>query len=90
MTMNLSDYNLDADLTQPADDAAAVTPSDVATLPIKPARALHIGGAGNVKVVTARGSTVTFVGLTAGQLLPVRVTQVFATDTTATSIVALY
>jgi len=84
----MPDYNLNANQTAPAQEAIAVTPHD--TNNIDPARGLYIGGAGNVKVVTARGTTTTFVGVAAGSILPVGVTRVFSTDTTATNIVALY
>ena len=53
-------------------------------------RALFVGGAGNVNLVTAGGETVTFTGVTAGSVLPVRVARVKSTSTTATSIVALW
>lgn len=68
--------------------AAAVTPDDVATLDA-PA-VIYIGGAGNVAVVTTYGSEVTFVGLSAGDILPVIVKRVNDTDTTATNIVAIW
>lgn len=70
-------------------DAAAVTKNDSTDLTVT-ARALYIGGAGDVAVITAGGSTVTFVGLAAGSVLPVRVKRVKSTGTTATSIVALW
>ena len=77
-------------LTSPAAHAAAVTPSDVADL-ATPARSLFIGGAGAVKVTTVGGETLTFSGLAAGSILPVRVKRVFATGgTDATLIVALW
>ena len=72
--------------TEPGYDAVAVTPSDTGAIS---ARSLYIGGAGHIKIVTAAGRTVTFVGLVAGQILPVRATRVFSTDTTATNIVAI-
>ena len=75
--------------TEPARDAAAVTPSD--STQISPvARALYVGGAGNIKLVTEEGTTVTFQGIVAGSVLPVKTTKVFSTDTTATYIVALF
>lgn len=76
-------------ITSPAVSAAAVTPSDVTVL--DPAtKALYIGGAGDLSVILLDDEAdVTFVGLAAGQLLPVRATKVMAA-TTATSIVALY
>ena len=76
-------------LDSPADDAAAVTPSntvDLATV----ARSLYVGGAGNVSLVTARGTTVTFTAVPAGSILPVRCRRVRVTGTTATAIVALW
>ena len=77
-----------ADATVSAYDAAAVTPADDGAL--RPTRALYVGGAGNLKVDMALGSTVTFVGALAGTVLPLQVTRVYSTDTTATDIVALY
>lgn len=72
----------------PAYDAVEVTPSDTANLGA--VRSLYIGGEGSVKVMTALGSTVTFSGVADGTILPVAVQMVFAEDTTATAIVALY
>lgn len=77
-----------ADATVSAYDAAAVTPND--STDIRPTRGLYIGGAGNIKVDMALGSTVTFVGLLAGSFIPIQVKRVYSTDTTATDIVALY
>ncbi len=76
-------------LTSPADNAAAVTPSDSTDLAYT-SRALYIGGSGNVVVTMAGGGDVTFSAVTAGAILPIRVTRVKATNTTATSIINLY
>lgn len=78
------------DDTAPAVDAKTVTPNDGAALPDGSATALYFGGAGNVKIKTAMDTDITFIGLTAGAILPVRVKQVFSTGTTATNIIALY
>lgn len=67
----------------------AVTASDTTEL-TKVARALYVGGAGNMAVVTAEGDTITILGVTAGTLLPLMVTQVMSTNTTATNITALW
>ena len=72
----------------PASDAIAVTPHDTTELDTV-CRALYVGGAGNVSVVM-NGTVVTFAGVGAGQILPIRTSLVRATLTTATSIVALY
>lgn len=77
-------------LDSPAQNAAAVTPNDSTDL-TNTARALYIGGAGNVTLDTAGGqTTVAFVGLAAGTILPVRTARVRSTGTTATNIVALW
>lgn len=76
-------------LTSPADNAVAVTPSDTAPLTYV-SRALYIGVAGNVAVTMQGGGNVTFVGIPAGTVLPIRATHVRSTSTTATSIVNLY
>lgn len=79
-----------AGLDSPAFNAAAVTPNDSTDLTVF-ARALYIGSAGNVKVdMVGTGTAVTFSGLAAGQILPVRAARVYSTDTTASSIVALW
>lgn len=65
--------------------ATAVTPSDTVSLP-EAGFGLYVGVSGAVKVVTTDGSTVTLVGLAAGVWHPIEVIQVFATGTTATSI----
>lgn len=75
-------------MIDPAGGAVAVTPSDSADL--AGVRALFVGGAGNVAVTPVNsGTAVTFVGVTAGQILPVRARRVMSTNTTATDIVAL-
>jgi hypothetical protein len=76
-------------LEAPAAHAAAVTPdngTDLATT----ARALYVGGAGNIVLVTAGGEEVTFNSVPAGFILPVRTARVKSTSTTATNIVALW
>ena len=62
--------------------AFAVAPSDTGDLP-QVTRALHVGGAGNLRAVMADGATVTFTALSASWH-PVRVRRMLATDTTAT------
>ena len=71
----------------PATGAVAVTPSDTVNL-LNEARSLYIGVTGDVTAVV-RGATVLFKAVPVG-ILPVRVTRVNNTNTTATNIVALY
>lgn len=75
--------------SNPAENAVAVVPNDSSDL-TNTARALYIGGAGNVKVDTSAGNTVTFNALPAGAILPVRVKRVYSTGTTATNIVSIF
>jgi hypothetical protein len=87
MTTPVTAAHTGAAATAPAGYGRAVTPSDSATIPTT--RALYIGGSGSVVVDDIVG-TVTYTGLSAGTILPIQVTRVRATGTTATSIVALY
>jgi len=78
--------------------AAAVIPNDTADIPSVSTQdgtgnngcVLYVGVAGDVKVTTAGGDVVIFTGLLAGMFVPVQVLKVWATDTTATDIVALW
>tara|TARA_R100000734_G_C3319092_1_gene114254 strand:+ start:5779 stop:6048 length:270 start_codon:yes stop_codon:yes gene_type:complete len=79
--------------------AAAVTPSDTANIPsvsTDPGAnrnngcVLFVGGAGNIKVTTVGGDEVTFNGISSGTFIPVQVTKVHSTGTSATNIVALW
>ena len=74
----------------PAFGAVVVTTNDSTDLTKAPTRALYIGVAGDVKVDMMDGSAgVVFKAAPVG-VLPIRVTRVYATGTTATNIVALY
>lgn len=73
----------------PAANAYAVTPHDTNLQP-NPTRALYVGGAGNVKVTMVGGQEVTFVGVAAGTVLPIRAKIIWSTGTTASSLLGLY
>ena len=51
---------------------------------------LYAGSGGNIRVLTAGGDDVTFVGVAPGAFVPVQVKRVFASDTGPTDIVALW
>lgn len=92
--MALTDIVPDAEtlalgLGAPARGAFAVTPDDATDFTTQ-ARALYIGSAGDVKVRTWKDEDITFIGVIASYILPVRCKRVFATGTTASSIVGLY
>ena len=77
------------DKTDPATSGAAVTPNDSVDLPAT-TRALWIGGAGDVKVTLQAGVALTLSAVPAGSMLPLQVTRVWATGTSATLITALW
>jgi hypothetical protein len=75
-----------AGMTDPAQGAFAITPSDSTVIQ---ARALYVGVAGDVAVVTeGRDTSVVFKAAPVG-ILPVQVTKVLSTGTTATNILGL-
>jgi hypothetical protein len=51
---------------------------------------LYVGNLGDVKVKTSDGDVVTFQNLSNGQFIPIQVSQVFETGTTATGLIALW
>jgi len=65
----------------------AITPAN--TDLVQPCRALYVGGAGNLRISDTGGGSVLFSNVPAGTILPVMVTRVSSTDTTATNIVGL-
>jgi len=76
-------------VTAAASQAVAITPTDGVDLTSN-TRALWVGGAGTLAVIMAGdGSSVTFSGIPAGTLLPIQVSRVSATGTSATLIVGL-
>ena len=87
MSDKFSNYH--SGLESPAERAFAITSNDSTDLTVYP-RAIYVGGAGNVKVTTLGGDTVTLNGAVAGSILPVRVVRVFSTGTTATNLIGLY
>ncbi|WP_172293767.1 hypothetical protein [Pseudoruegeria sp. HB172150] len=72
----------------PAIGGFAVTPDDDTDLTEIP-RALYIGGAGSLDVTMMDGTNLTFAGLSAGAVLPIRPSRILETSS-ATGIVALY
>ena len=75
-------------LSDPIARAVAAVPSDVSDLP-GICSCLYVGVTGNVQVNMAGGGTVLFSNLAVGWH-PIRAARVWATNTTATNIVAGY
>lgn len=74
-------------LDSPAVNGVEITPGN--TELDQTTRSLYIGGEGNVCVLMAANTVLTFASVPAGTILPIRVDKVFA-NTTATSIVGIY
>ena len=81
--------NLAEGLTAPADNLIAITPSDSTDLAHN-SRAIYVGGAGNLVVTPAGGGSNVTLAVVAGAVLPIRVSRVLSTGTTATGLVNLY
>ena len=73
----------------PATRASALSSSDVADLAEAP-RALYVGGAGNIRVTMLDGGEATFLSVPAGSIIPIRISKLWATSTTATAVMGLY
>ena len=81
------------DQTRPGRSTVAVTPSDTADITKKDGeypRALWVGVAGNVAIVTPDGVVNTLTGVPAGTLVPIQTRRVNSTNTTATTMIAIY
>ena len=72
------------------DSAVAVSPNDGADVTGAPYKALYVGVGGDVALdLNNSGEAIVFKNLASGQLLPVQITNVKASNTTATNMIAL-
>ena len=83
--------------TKPGENAIAATPSDSTNIDFHggggPTRALYVGSGGDISVEMASDKgekTVVFVAVLTGTILPIAITRVNLTLTTATSLVAIW
>lgn len=80
--------NSSPSLAGPASHGFSVTPSDSALLS-ETTRGIYVGTGGDIAALMLSGASVTFPAVPAGSVLPVRLTKIMATGTTASNIVAL-
>lgn len=78
-------------------NAFTITKSDTTVFPSQPntsgvcvTKAVYVGGAGDVAVTMAGGQIVIFVGVPAGTILPISISQLRSTNTSATSCLGLW
>lgn len=92
-------HGLPKQINGPVENGYAVTPSDSVDLTFTntdgntvtfTTRGIYLGASGDLKVDLERGGTVTFTGLSAGVIHPVAAKRIYATGTTATSILGLF
>lgn len=72
---------------EPGSNAEAVTPSDSTIIY---SRGIWVGTGGNLAVTMYGGTTVTFANVPAGTLLPIKVSKVMLTGTTASDIARIW
>ena len=75
-------------LSSPAYSAFSITPSDSNEFTVW-TRGVYVGVGGDITLDTGDGSTVTFVAVPTGVILPIR-TKVIYNSTTAASLLGLY
>ncbi len=80
-------FNNEVDRNHPAPTGVEVTPNDAVDL-TNPARAIYVGVTGDMKITPPTGSAYTLVAMAAGVVHPIQAIRIWATGTTATSIVA--
>lgn len=66
-------------------DLSIISPNDGADLTVAASAGIYCTSAGNVKVTTVNGSTLTYTVPTGGGRVPFPIAKVFATGTTVTS-----
>jgi hypothetical protein len=69
--------------------AVNVTPSDTVDLSIGFTRGIYVGGTGALRVKMLDGGVIAFPRIVGGSIMPLCVSRVLSTGTTATNIIAL-
>lgn len=70
-------------------DGSDITPSDSVDL-VKPARAIYVGVSGDIKLITLKGTTLTFKNVAGGQIFDMGATRVFDNGTSASELIAVH
>lgn len=83
-------FSLNAADAAPGKESVAITASDSLNLTNGPCRAIFVGTAGNISLVTPGGTTLVFKNLSSGSMLAQGALRVNATNTTAADLIAIY
>ena len=75
-------------LAGPASHGFAITPSDSALL-VENTRAIYVGSGGDIAALMLSGANVLLSAVPSGSILPLRLTKIMASGTTADNIVGL-
>ena len=86
--LQMSAYPIGPGIGQPAEHLFLITASDTADLPFV-TRAIRVGTAGNLAVLTTASELVTIPLVLAGETIAVQATRVYSTNTTASNIMGL-
>lgn len=76
-------------LVSPAENAAEISPNDASDI-LNVTRAIYVGQGGDMQVVMLGGTTATFTNIPSGTLIPLRVTRIMSTGTSAAAILGLW
>lgn len=74
--------------TMPGYDCFEITPNDNANFDAC-ARAIYVGVAGDIVILTPKGNQITLKNAQAGSIIPIQTARVYSTDTTATDLVGI-
>lgn len=75
--------------TMPGYDGVAISPNDSSNL-ASTVRAIYVGSGGNIKLVTPSNTTLEFIGVQTGTILPMQAVKIFSTSTTASLMIGIY
>ena len=72
----------------PGQDGFAITPSDITNFNVA-ARAVYVGVAGDISIVTLKDTSLLFKNAVAGSVIPMMALRVNLTNTTATDLIGI-
>jgi hypothetical protein len=83
------DVAWDTTLNSPGSHHAAITPSDTVNM-TNHCRGIYVGVAGNIAILSVNDELETYIAASAGSVIPIQAKRVNLTDTTASSLIAMW